>query len=62
MGKGRGICVAVQHLRHAGLRRLLLITPVTSGQGVLETVGNRLVLDGKTEVELFVGFNALLKN
>ena len=62
MGKGGGIGVAVQHLRHASLRRLLLVAPVTSSQRVLETVGDRLVLDSKTEIELFVSFNALLNN
>lgn len=59
--KRRGKRVPVQHLRHTGLgrHRLLLVTPITSGERVLEAIRDGVWLDGKVEIELFVGLNAL---
>ena len=48
-------------MRHAGLRchRLLLVSPVSGGERILEAICDRVVLDSESKIELLVGLHAL---
>lgn len=61
MGEGRGKGVTVEDLRDSGFRlhRLLLVAPVAGRERVLESVGDRVGLDGRVEVEGLLGLDAL---
>lgn len=61
MRERRGIGVTIENLRDTCLGRhgFLLITPVTSGEGIFETIGYCLGLDGHIDVEFLVRLDAL---
>ena len=61
MGQCRGLGIPIEDLRDASLRRhrLLLVSPVASGEGVLETIRDGVVFDRKGDVELLVRLDTL---